>query len=200
MFGTSTIIALSVSSTVDLLVLTLAERTGSEAGPGSVSTGDTMSPGGGTLRGPGCGPVRGPWAPPTACADHVRDLGRHRRLHRRPTHHHRNRRQGRPAPATAGRVQCVCLAEAAHWREGLARTLRQAPGFCITIIIGMAVGAGLNLVGIPPIEALYASAILNGLAAPHPSWCSCCSPRERTRSAGGAADGCPPSSSQRPCW
>jgi len=30
----------------------------------------------------------------------------------------------------------------------------------------MAVGAGLNLVGIPPIEALYASAILNGLAAP----------------------------------
>jgi Mn2+/Fe2+ NRAMP family transporter len=30
----------------------------------------------------------------------------------------------------------------------------------------MLVGAGLNLVGIPPIKALYASAILNGLAAP----------------------------------
>jgi Mn2+/Fe2+ NRAMP family transporter len=58
------------------------------------------------------------------------------------------------------------LAEAAHWREGLSRTLRQAPGFYGVIIVGMAVGALLNVVGIPPIKALYASAILNGLAAP----------------------------------
>jgi NRAMP (natural resistance-associated macrophage protein)-like metal ion transporter len=68
-------------------------------------------------------------------------------------------------PTLAG-SSAYALAEAAHWREGLARTLRQAPGFYSIIIIGMAVGAGLNLVGIPPIKALYASAILNGLAAP----------------------------------
>jgi Mn2+/Fe2+ NRAMP family transporter len=68
-------------------------------------------------------------------------------------------------PTLAG-SSAYALAEAAHWREGLARTLRQAPGFYTVIIIGMLVGAGLNLVGIPPIKALYASAILNGLAAP----------------------------------
>ena len=68
-------------------------------------------------------------------------------------------------PTLAG-SSAYALAEAAHWREGLARTLRQAPGFYTVIILGMAVGAGLNVVGIPPIKALYASAILNGLAAP----------------------------------
>jgi NRAMP (natural resistance-associated macrophage protein)-like metal ion transporter len=68
-------------------------------------------------------------------------------------------------PTLAG-SSAYALAEAAHWREGLARTLRQAPGFYTVIIVGMLVGAGLNLVGIPPIKALYASAILNGLAAP----------------------------------
>jgi NRAMP (natural resistance-associated macrophage protein)-like metal ion transporter len=68
-------------------------------------------------------------------------------------------------PTLAG-SSAYAMAEAAHWREGLARTLRQAPGFYTVIIIGMLVGAGLNLVGIPPIQALYASAILNGLAAP----------------------------------
>jgi NRAMP (natural resistance-associated macrophage protein)-like metal ion transporter len=68
-------------------------------------------------------------------------------------------------PTLAG-SSAYALAEAAHWREGLARTLRQAPGFYTVIIIGMLVGASLNLVGIPPIKALYASAILNGLAAP----------------------------------
>jgi NRAMP (natural resistance-associated macrophage protein)-like metal ion transporter len=68
-------------------------------------------------------------------------------------------------PTLAG-SSAYALAEAAHWREGLARTLRQAPGFYTIIIIGMAIGAGLNLIGIPPIKALYASAILNGLAAP----------------------------------
>ncbi|HET6213780.1 MAG TPA: divalent metal cation transporter [Micromonosporaceae bacterium] len=68
-------------------------------------------------------------------------------------------------PTLAG-SSAYALAEAAHWREGLSRTLRQAPGFYTIIIAGMAVGAGLNLTGIPPIKALYASAILNGLAAP----------------------------------
>ena len=58
------------------------------------------------------------------------------------------------------------LAEAARWREGLSRSLREAPGFYGVIVVGMLLGAGLNLVGIPAIKALYAAAILNGLAAP----------------------------------
>lgn len=58
------------------------------------------------------------------------------------------------------------LAEAFHWREGLSRTLRQAPGFYGVIIAGMAVGVALNLIGVNPIRALYLAAILNGLAAP----------------------------------
>jgi Mn2+/Fe2+ NRAMP family transporter len=68
-------------------------------------------------------------------------------------------------PTLAG-SSAYAAAEAMHWREGLARTLRQAPGFYGVIIAGMAVGAVLNLIGLGPIEALFYSAILNGLAAP----------------------------------
>lgn len=57
------------------------------------------------------------------------------------------------------------MAEAFHWREGLSRSLRQAPGFYAVIVAGMAVGAGLNLTGIGPIKALFVAALLNGLAA-----------------------------------
>jgi len=58
------------------------------------------------------------------------------------------------------------LAEAFHWREGLSKSLRQAPGFYAVIVAGMAVGVGLNLAGVDPIRALFAAAVLNGLAAP----------------------------------
>jgi NRAMP (natural resistance-associated macrophage protein)-like metal ion transporter len=68
-------------------------------------------------------------------------------------------------PVLAG-SSAYALAEAFRWREGLARTLRQAPGFYGVIIAGIAVGAALNFIGIPPISALFAAAVLNGLAAP----------------------------------
>lgn len=68
-------------------------------------------------------------------------------------------------PVLAG-SSAYALAEAFRWREGLSRTLRQAPGFYTVIVAGMVVGAALNLVGIPPIHALFAAAVLNGLAAP----------------------------------
>jgi Mn2+/Fe2+ NRAMP family transporter len=58
------------------------------------------------------------------------------------------------------------LAEAFHWREGLSKSLRQAPGFYAVIVAGMGVGVGLNLAGVDPIRALFAAAVLNGLAAP----------------------------------
>jgi Mn2+/Fe2+ NRAMP family transporter len=68
-------------------------------------------------------------------------------------------------PILAG-SSAYALAETFRWREGLSRTLRQAPGFYTVIVAGMVVGVALNLVGIPPIHALFAAAVLNGLAAP----------------------------------
>jgi NRAMP (natural resistance-associated macrophage protein)-like metal ion transporter len=68
-------------------------------------------------------------------------------------------------PVLAG-SSAYALAEAFRWREGLSRTLRQAPGFYTVIVAGVVVGGALNLVGIPPIHALFAAAVLNGLAAP----------------------------------
>jgi Mn2+/Fe2+ NRAMP family transporter len=58
------------------------------------------------------------------------------------------------------------MCEAFHWREGLSRSLRQAPGFYGVIVAGMTIGAALSLMGVKPIRALYLAAVFNGLAAP----------------------------------
>jgi NRAMP (natural resistance-associated macrophage protein)-like metal ion transporter len=58
------------------------------------------------------------------------------------------------------------LSECFHWREGLSRSLRQAPGFYGVIVGGMVIGAALNLFGVNPIHALFLAALFNGLAAP----------------------------------
>jgi Mn2+/Fe2+ NRAMP family transporter len=68
-------------------------------------------------------------------------------------------------PTLAG-SSAYALAEAFHWREGLSRQMRQAPGFYAVIVTSMAIGVVLNLVGINPIRALFLSAVLNGIAAP----------------------------------
>jgi NRAMP (natural resistance-associated macrophage protein)-like metal ion transporter len=68
-------------------------------------------------------------------------------------------------PVLAGST-AYALAEALHWREGLSRTLRQAPGFYAVIAAAMSVGIALNFIGINPIRALVLSALLNGVAAP----------------------------------
>jgi NRAMP (natural resistance-associated macrophage protein)-like metal ion transporter len=68
-------------------------------------------------------------------------------------------------PTLAGSA-AYALAEAFGWREGLGRTLRQAPGFYGVMAASIGVGLALNFAGIQPIRALYLSAILNGLAAP----------------------------------
>jgi Mn2+/Fe2+ NRAMP family transporter len=68
-------------------------------------------------------------------------------------------------PVLAGST-AYALAEAFHWREGLSRSLRQAPGFYAVIVAAMTVGIALNFAGINPIRALVLSALLNGVAAP----------------------------------
>ncbi|HEU4832153.1 MAG TPA: divalent metal cation transporter [Actinomycetota bacterium] len=68
-------------------------------------------------------------------------------------------------PTLAGSA-AYALAETFGWREGLGRRLREAPGFYGVVTAAIAIGLGLNFVGIDPIRALYVSAILNGLAAP----------------------------------
>jgi Mn2+/Fe2+ NRAMP family transporter len=68
-------------------------------------------------------------------------------------------------PTLAGSA-AYAIAEAAGWKEGLGRKLGDARGFYAVIALSMIVGVTLDFVGINPIRALYASAILHGLAAP----------------------------------
>lgn len=67
-------------------------------------------------------------------------------------------------PVLAGSA-AYAVAEAFHWKEGLAKTLRQAPGFYLVIGIATVVGLALNLLHINPIRALVYSAIINGVVA-----------------------------------
>jgi Mn2+/Fe2+ NRAMP family transporter len=67
-------------------------------------------------------------------------------------------------PVLAGSA-AYAVAEAFHWNEGLARTLRQAPGFYLVMGAAIILGVLLNLLHINPIEALVYSAIINGVVA-----------------------------------
>ena len=68
-------------------------------------------------------------------------------------------------PVLAGAL-AYALTETLHWRGGLDRTLRQAPGFYGTIFVSMVAGLLLDQFGISPIQALLYTAILYGLTAP----------------------------------
>lgn len=67
-------------------------------------------------------------------------------------------------PVLAGSA-AYAVAEAFHWREGLSKTFRQAPGFYVVIGTATLVGILLNLLGINPISALVYSAVINGVVA-----------------------------------
>ena len=67
-------------------------------------------------------------------------------------------------PVLAGSA-AYAVAEAFHWKEGLAKTFLQAPGFYIVIGTATLVGMLLNLLGINPISALVYSAVINGIVA-----------------------------------
>jgi Mn2+/Fe2+ NRAMP family transporter len=68
-------------------------------------------------------------------------------------------------PTLAGSA-AYALAEAVAWEEGLGRRPSDAPRFYGVIALSVIIGVMLNFVGIDPIRALFASAVLNGLAAP----------------------------------
>src|SRR5262249_48693348 len=68
-------------------------------------------------------------------------------------------------PVLAGSTG-YALSQAFGWNEGLSRTIRQAPGFYGTLGGSMLLGLALTFLAISPIQGLYYSAILNGLAAP----------------------------------
>jgi Natural resistance-associated macrophage protein len=58
------------------------------------------------------------------------------------------------------------IAETFKLREGLYLKLRQAPGFYGVIAFSTLLGFAINLIGINPIQALYYTAVLNGIVAP----------------------------------
>ena len=58
------------------------------------------------------------------------------------------------------------VAEALHWRSGLDRKLRQAPGFYITIFVVLVAGVLLDVLSISSVQALLYAAMLYGLTAP----------------------------------
>jgi Mn2+/Fe2+ NRAMP family transporter len=68
-------------------------------------------------------------------------------------------------PVLAGST-AYALSEATGRKEGLGKTLRQAPIFYLIIAAAMLIGLGLNFSGVNPVRALYFAAVLNGLAAP----------------------------------
>jgi NRAMP (natural resistance-associated macrophage protein)-like metal ion transporter len=68
-------------------------------------------------------------------------------------------------PILAGST-AYAIAEAAGWREGLARRLSQARAFYAVIAASILLGVAMDFAGISPVRALYLAAILNGLAAP----------------------------------
>ena len=68
--------------------------------------------------------------------------------------------------------RCRCSPEAAYaigearkWPVGLARQPLQAKAFYATIALAVALGIGMNFAAINPINALYWSAVLNGVVA-----------------------------------
>jgi NRAMP (natural resistance-associated macrophage protein)-like metal ion transporter len=68
-------------------------------------------------------------------------------------------------PVLAGSA-AYAVAEAFVLRRGLYLKLRQAHGFYAVIAVSTLVGAGINLLHINPMRALYYTAVVNGMIAP----------------------------------
>ena len=58
------------------------------------------------------------------------------------------------------------FAEVFGWREGIDERFRAAPAFYMVVGASMAFGAAMDFANINPVQALYWSAVLNGLLAP----------------------------------
>jgi Mn2+/Fe2+ NRAMP family transporter len=68
-------------------------------------------------------------------------------------------------PVLAG-TSAYVMAEAFGWRRSLDTTFHRAPRFYLTLLLGLAVAAGITYVGVGPIQLLFASSIAGGLATP----------------------------------
>ncbi len=58
------------------------------------------------------------------------------------------------------------ISESFGWKFGLNRKFKQAASFYGVIIFSMALGIALNFIGLPSIQALIYSAVLNGIVSP----------------------------------
>jgi Mn2+/Fe2+ NRAMP family transporter len=58
------------------------------------------------------------------------------------------------------------FSETFSWRHGLEKKFRQAPYFYGIIIVATLLGVGMNFVHISPVQALFWSAVINGVLAP----------------------------------
>ena len=68
-------------------------------------------------------------------------------------------------PILAGSA-AYAVSETFKFREGLSLKPREAPSFYGVIGLATLLGAGINLIGINPISALYYAAVINGIVAP----------------------------------
>lgn len=68
-------------------------------------------------------------------------------------------------PVLAG-SSSYAVSESFGWKEGLARSFKQAHAFYGVLIFSMLIGLAINFLGIDPIKALIYSAITNGIVAP----------------------------------
>jgi Mn2+/Fe2+ NRAMP family transporter len=67
-------------------------------------------------------------------------------------------------PVLAG-ASAYAIGEARRWPVGLARKPRRATGFYLVLSTAVVIGGFLNFSPINPIEALYWSAVINGVLA-----------------------------------
>ena len=58
------------------------------------------------------------------------------------------------------------VAETFHWPEGIDKPLAAARSFYGVVIVSMLLGVAIDLGGIRPMQALYTSAVINGILAP----------------------------------
>jgi NRAMP (natural resistance-associated macrophage protein)-like metal ion transporter len=68
-------------------------------------------------------------------------------------------------PTLAGSV-AYAFAETLGWRQGLDKKLQQARAFYTLILLSTGLGVALDFIGINPVQALYWTAVINGLLAP----------------------------------
>lgn len=67
-------------------------------------------------------------------------------------------------PVLAGSA-AYAVSETAHWKVGLSREPAEAKAFYATIVAATIIGMGLNLTPLPPMAALFWSAVINGVVA-----------------------------------